>query len=125
MLYFGFREPAQDQHTYILAVPAEQLFSATGNSAAKPTEITVGSSRGIRDMLAVPEGILLLTGPDDDNGKGVGWRIALWDKSGSKDPKALADLDLDNVRPKPCPSRDTTDVKPEAMAMLEDSDGFR
>src|SRR3954468_22289475 len=59
MLYFGFREPASDQDTYILAMSADQLFSPAGISAAKPTEITVGSGRGVRDMLAVPEGNLL------------------------------------------------------------------
>jgi hypothetical protein len=125
ILYFGFREPAYDQQAYILAVPGDQLFSSSGISAAKSTEITVGSGRGGRDMLAVPEGILLLIGPDDDNGKGIDWRIALWDRSGAKDLKVLADLDLRKLKPKPCPSRDTKDVKPEAMAMIENGNGFR
>lgn len=30
MLYFGFREPAKDQHTYILPVKADEPFSAGG-----------------------------------------------------------------------------------------------
>jgi hypothetical protein len=125
MLYFGFREPAKDKHTYILPVRADQLFSAAGVSNAEPVKIKAGAGRGIRDMLAVPEGLLLLLGPDDDNGKDVGWSVALWAGSNSNDPKILADLDLRGVSPKPCPSRDTTDVKPEAMAMLDDGNSFR
>jgi hypothetical protein len=125
MLYFGFREPAKDKHTYILPLRADQLFSAAGVSNAEPVQIKAGAGRGIRDMLAVPEGLLLLLGPDDDNGKDVGWSVALWAGSNSNDPKILADLDLSGVSPKPCPSRDTTDVKPEAMAMLDDGNSFR
>src|SRR4029077_16060470 len=30
-LYFGFREPAQDQNTYILPVKADELFSSAGS----------------------------------------------------------------------------------------------
>ena len=56
MLYFGFREPAKDKHTYILPVRADQLFSAAGVPNAEPVKIKAGAGRGIRDMLAVPEG---------------------------------------------------------------------
>jgi len=125
MLYFGFREPAEDKHTYILAVSADRLFSTAGSIDATLIKVKVGPGRGIRDMLAVPEGFLLLIGPDDDNGKGVGWSIAVWDGSPSGAIKMLADLNLDDVKPMPCPSRNTRDVKPEAMTILEDGDGFR
>jgi hypothetical protein len=36
----------------------------------------------------------------------------------------LATLNLDGVPPRPCPSRDTTDRKPEAMTLLEDGSDF-
>jgi hypothetical protein len=31
-----------------------------------PIKVKVGGTSGIRDLLSVPEGILLLIGPDDD-----------------------------------------------------------
>ena len=124
MLYFGFREPARDQHTYILPVRANELFSRAGIKNAKPIRIKVGSGSGIRDMLAVRDGFLLLIGPDDDNTSGVGWSIALWDGSASKDPKPLAALNLSGVQPRPCPSSASTDRKPEAVAILEEGSDF-
>jgi hypothetical protein len=130
VLYFGFREPAKNKQTYILPVRADRLFSS-GDLSAKPFTVEVGGSRGIRDLLAVPEGILLLIGPDDDS-QDVGWSVALWDESGSTTdvivPKLLADLNLDSVSPKPCkpPKHDKlADIKPEAFTMLEDGADFR
>jgi uncharacterized protein DUF3616 len=123
-LYFGFREPAQDQNTYILPVKADELFSSAGITRAEPIRIRVGPGSGIRDMLAVPAGFLLLIGPDDDDAKDVGWRVAAWDGSASSGPKVLATLNLDGVPPRPCPSRDTTDRKPEAMTLLEGGSDF-
>ena len=124
MLYFGFREPARGQHTYILPVKADELFSQAGIKNAEPIKIKVGSGSGIRDMLAVRDGFLLLIGPDDDNASGVGWSIALWDGSASKDPTPLAALNLSGVQPRPCSLGGSTDRKPEAMAVLEEGSDF-
>jgi Protein of unknown function (DUF3616) len=124
MLYFGFREPARDQHTYILPVKADELFSQAGIKNAEPIKIKVGSGSGIRDMLAVRDGFLLLIGPDDDNASGAGWSIALWDGSASKDPTPLAALNLSGVQPRPCSSGGSTDRKPEAMTVLEEGADF-
>jgi hypothetical protein len=49
-----------------LPVKADELFSSAGIPRAEPIRIWVGPGSGIRDMLAVPAGILLLIGPDDD-----------------------------------------------------------
>jgi hypothetical protein len=124
MLYFGFREPARDQHTYILPVKADELFSQAGIKNAEPIKFKVGSGSGIRDMLAVRDGFLLLIGPDDDNASGVGWSIALWGGSASKDPAPLAALNLSGAQPRPCSSGGSTDRKPEAMAVLEEGGDF-
>ena len=124
ILYFGFREPARDQHTYILPVKADELFSQAGIKNAEPIKIKVGSGSGIRDMLAVRDGFLLLIGPDDDNASGAGWSIALWDGSASKDPTPLAALNLSGVQPRPCSSGGSTDRKPEAMTVLEEGADF-
>ena len=124
MLYFGFREPASDHHTYILPVKADELFSSTGIKNAAPVKIRVGPGSGIRDMLAVPDGFLLLIGPDDDNASDTGWSVALWEGSASQDPKPLARLNLSGVQARPCPASASTARKPEAMAMLEEGSDF-
>jgi hypothetical protein len=130
VVYFGFREPAKDKQTYILPVHADQLFSS-GDLSAMPFTVEVGGGRGIRDLLAVPEGLLLLVGPDDGS-PDVGWSVALWDGSGSATdvtaPRLLANLDLHGLSPKPCkppkPGK-TAEIKPEAFTMLEDGTDFR
>jgi hypothetical protein len=129
MLYFGFREPAKDRHTYILPMRADQLFS-DGDLSAAPITVEVGDARGIRDLLAVRDGILLLLGPDDDSND-VGWSVALWDGSGSAAdvivPRLLANLNLQGVSPKPCKppkAGKTAELKPEAFTMLEEGVDF-
>jgi hypothetical protein len=125
-LYFGFREPAQDKRTYILRVSANALFTG-GDLADKLFAVKMDGSRGIRDLLAVSDGFLILIGPDDDSAD-VGWSIAFWDGSGADDavttpvaPKLLADLDLRKVSLSRCDK----ELKPEAIAMLEDGSDFR
>ena len=123
-LYFGFREPAQDQHTYILPVQADQLFSGTASSV-KPIRVEVGSGSGIRDMLAVTGGFLLLIGPDDDISTDD-WSVALWDGSSDK-LKSLAKLDLKDVSPRPCKQPEDgkkAEIKPEALSILEEDTKF-
>jgi hypothetical protein len=127
MLYFGLREPAQDEHTFILPVSANELFGG-GALSIEPLSFKVGSGRGIRDLLAVSDGILLLIGPDDDS-KDMDWSVALWNGSGSPatsiTPKVLANLDLHGVSPRPCKQGDKGDVKPEAFTIIEDGAEFR
>jgi hypothetical protein len=124
-LYFGFREPAKDKRTYILRVSADPLFNG-GDLAGKLFAIEVGENRGIRDLLAVSDGFLLLIRPDDDSAN-VGWSIAFWDGSGKDDgvtnpvpPKVLADLNLKGVALSSCDK----ELKPEAIAMLEEGSNF-
>lgn len=126
-LYFGFREPAEEKRTYILRISADALFTG-GELADKLFAIEVGGSRGIRDLLAVSDGFLILIGPDD-NSADVGWSIAFWDGLAAEDtmgtpvtPKILADLDLQGVPLSSCDK----ELKPEAITLLEDgSDFFR
>ncbi len=128
-LYFGFREPAKDKQTYIASVRADQLFAGTGK--LEVTKLKVGGGRGIRDLLSVPEGFLLLIGPDDDNSEDAVWSIALWDGISSPDeivtPKVLADLKLKDVTPQPCKPPNVgerAEIKPEALTILKDGSNF-
>jgi hypothetical protein len=128
-LYFGLREPVKDKRTYVVNVRAEQLFAGTGE--LEVTKLKVGGGRGVRDLLSIPEGFLLLIGPDDDNSEDAGWSVALWDGSHSREsitPKILADLKLKDVAPQPCKPLDQgekAEIKPEAFAMLDDGPNFR
>lgn len=121
-LYFGFRSPAA-----VLSVDAEAFFTKEeGDQKAKVTLVELGAGRGIRDMVAVQNGFLLLTGPDgaDKNKYTVNWRIDWWDGE-SAVPETLAQLDLRGLR-KPrtlqkgqsreC--KDDDQRKPEAITVL-------
>jgi hypothetical protein len=120
-LFFGFRGPAKNKRALILSVDAAAFYQGMD---AKPevTRIVVGGGRGIRDLHAVKDGILVLAGPDDDeDNKNKSYRVALWDgKNGSRKavkPKMLAQLDLKKIKLRDCDK----ETKPEALAVLEDS----
>ena len=122
-LYFGFRSPAA-----ILSVDADAFFKGE-ESRANVTLVELGAGRGIRDMVAVKDGFLLLTGPDDDrkNKFTVNWRINWWDgKSGI--PKTLAHLDLSGLtkprtlqKGKSRECKDECERKPEAITVLDET----
>jgi hypothetical protein len=122
-LYFGFREPAKDRTTYILRVAADPLFEGGDLAAKLFTAIDVGKASGIRDLLAVPEGLLVLVGPDDDS-KDVPWWIGFWDASDASDTiriEPLAELKLPKASGGDCQK----EIKPEAMTLLADGSDFR
>jgi hypothetical protein len=123
-LYFGFRGPTdeKDGSTFILSVNADALFTGT-DARPEVTRIVVGKGRGIRDLISVKDGFLVLAGPDDDKtNKDVSWIVALWDGMSAGDrtvePKALARLDLSGVKLRECDE----DLKPEALAVIEDAE---
>lgn len=122
-LYFGFRGPVTAGGARVLAVDADALFDG-GDARPVLTSIALGPHRGIRDMIAVKTGILLLAGPDDSAAnKGVGWTVSWWDgKPASSEaavvtPRLLAALDLSDVKLRKCDD----DIKPEAMTVLEET----
>ena len=119
-LYFGFRGPVVGGVAKVLAVNADALF-AGGDPQAAVTRIALGAHRGIRDMVAVKNGLLLLAGPDDGPAnKAVGWTLAWWDGKDSGQtvaPKVLAALDLSGVKLRGCDE----ELKPEAITVLEET----
>jgi len=119
-LYFGFRGPVIQGAAHVLAVDADAFFDG-GTPQATVTRIALGERRGIRDMVAVKTGILLLGGPDDDGAsQGVGWTISLWDGKYSPNvvqPKLLATLDISGVKLRKCDAQ----IKPEALTVLEET----
>ena len=119
-LYFGFRGPVVGGVAKVLAVNADALFTG-GEPQAAVTPIALGAHRGIRDMVAVKNGLLLLAGPDDGTAnKGVGWTLAWWDGKDTGQtvtPKVLAALDLSGVKLRGCDE----ELKPEAITVLEET----
>ena len=123
-LYFGFRGPAVQGVGQVLAVDADALFSAdvARDPKATLTRLALGPNRGIRDMIAVKNGFLLLAGPDDSPAsKNAGWIVAWWDGQSAPEqivqPKVLAALDLSGVKLRSCDK----ELKPEAMTVLEET----
>ncbi|MCJ7799361.1 MAG: DUF3616 domain-containing protein [Polaromonas sp.] len=123
-LYFGFRGPASQGVAQVLAVDADALFDAQAvrDPRATLTRLALGPNRGIRDMVAVRSGLLLLAGPDDSRAsQGAGWVVAWWDGQPAAgrvvQPKFLAALDLGGVKLRKCDQ----ELKPEAMTVLEET----
>lgn len=117
-LYFGFRGPALEGRVPVLSVDAGALFEG-GDTAPRITMLEVGGGRGIRDMVTVADGILILAGPDDQlENEDRDWFVGLWDPRGSK-LQRLARLDLEGVGRRACD--DERERKPEAIAVLEES----
>ncbi|KQP18326.1 DUF3616 domain-containing protein [Pseudorhodoferax sp. Leaf267] len=119
-LHFGLRGPTEADHAFIASVDADAFFSGA-DAGLTVTRVPVGYRRGLRDMAVVPQGILLLAGPDDHpDSRDAGWAVSLWDdKSAGRlaAPRLLATLDLRTVARSKCDD----DTKPEAMALLEET----
>ena len=125
VLYFGFRGPVLDGVASVLAVEADALFDKdlASNPKATMSRLALGPRRGIRDMIAVKTGFLILAGPDDSRAsQSAGWILAWWDGKPAADggvvqPRWLAALDLKGVKLRPC----DRELKPEAMTVLEET----
>jgi len=142
-LYFGLRGPVQNAAAWVLSVDSEALFSQTAN--VKPTlyRLALGANRGIRDLVAVDNGLLILAGPDDaETQPAPDWTVSWWDGlppaqavteaafDASKTntaalppvatPRTLARLDLSSIKTRACDK----EVKPEAITLLQ-SDATR
>ena len=119
-LYFGFRSPVVNSAAFVLALDADALFGSA-DPKATVLRVALGEHRGIRDMVAVSNGFLILAGPDDDNAShGEGWAFFWWDgKPGGTvgQPKPLGMLDLSQVKLRKC---DET-LKPESLTVLEET----
>ncbi len=122
-LYFGFRGPVVDGVASVLSVDAKALFEG-GDARPELTRLALGSQRGIRDMLAVKGGLLLLAGPDDSPAsQGGEWTVWWWSGQsaaatpGTGAPQALATLDVSQVALRKCDK----ELKPEAMTLLDET----
>jgi hypothetical protein len=84
--------------------------------------LPVGEGRGIRDLLAVKDGFLVLAGPDDDERtEQPSSMILFWDGRSTDGriarARPLAQLDVAQVRRPGCDEG----VKPEALTLLAET----
>jgi hypothetical protein len=119
-LHFGFRGPAEKGLAPVLSVGANDLFEHS-SPPASVTWLDIGDGRGIRDMTAVRDGILILAGPDDDKANNAkGWILAIWDgrarDGATVQLRRLAALDLTGVTLRDCDK----ELKPEAVTVISD-----
>jgi len=119
-LMFGFRGPVINGAAFTLAVDAKALFDG-GDAKPQVTRLALGAHRGIRDMVAVSDGVLILAGPDDDgDSAALGWAVFRWDglpSQGLVQPRLLARLNLGGVKLRRCDA----EIKPEALTVLQET----
>jgi hypothetical protein len=87
-LYFGFRGPSLEGRAFILSAAIEGLFSIK-NLDAKVHTLALGPSTGIRDLARVDGGLLVLSGPVND--QEMAPAVFLWNAA-SGALKKLGDL---------------------------------
>jgi hypothetical protein len=106
-LYVGFRGPVAGDTAYLLAFDRDGLFQPQP-LAAVTIPVKLGSWMGVRDLAAVKEGLLILSGPEDDvPGSAAIHRF---------DPQTRAVTLLGNL-PAIAPK-----AKPEALLVLDQAD---
>lgn len=116
-LYFGFRGPVlAGGVAKVLSVDAEALFKG-GDAKPEIFSLALSSQLGIRDMIAVSKGFLLLVGPDDSSSsQKADFSIWHWDGKSSH-AKNIAQLDTSQVERRKCDK----ELKPEALTVLEET----
>jgi hypothetical protein len=108
-IFLGFRGPSVDKNAFILQVDKHGVF---GTAAMNPMvyPILLSNNVGIRDLAALKEGILILSGPAV--GSAGTYAISYWHEE-SKDPKPTLLAVLGSV---------PADGKPETVIVLDESD---
>jgi len=108
-MYLGFRGPSDDGKAYILAVDAKAVFMESAPLNAELKSVPLGTTVGIRDIAAVSGGLLLLTGPVNE--QPITPSIVFYDPKtgalGTSHPLKVAD----------------TTAKAETLLLLSDSAG--
>jgi hypothetical protein len=103
-LFVGFRAPVLNEMAYVLEVEADALFSGSVPEAI--THEIALAGRGVRDLIAVSDGFLVLAGPVGDVGE---FSIYHWTGT-SEAAEHLYDLMA------------VADGNAEALLLLEESD---
>ncbi|QDW39630.1 DUF3616 domain-containing protein [Bradyrhizobium sp. KBS0727] len=65
-MYLGFRGPSVDGDAFLISVDAEAVFTAHKALDARLIPLKLGTDTGVRDLAAVSNGLLILSGPVND-----------------------------------------------------------
>jgi hypothetical protein len=109
-LYVGLRGPVDGDTAYLVRFDMEQIFGGepVGTTMAAKLGSADGAKIGIRDLAAVKNGLLILSGPEDDElGQAALFHL---------------DPDQDRLTPLGKISGLPAEAKPEGLLVLEDSD---
>jgi hypothetical protein len=111
-MYLGLRGPSLNEQAFILDIDTEAAFTKTGNLDASVKALKLGRDAGIRDLATVDEGILVLSGPVNE--QPVEPALFHWnEKTGAL--RKLGELQL--------PVRLQGKAKAEILLVLEDTTG--
>jgi hypothetical protein len=81
-MYLGFRAPSVKKHGFILSVDAAAVFTERGKLDPAVNKVRLGALTGIRDLAAVDDGILILTGAVND--QDIAPAVFLWNERSEK-----------------------------------------
>jgi hypothetical protein len=107
-IFFGLRGPSVDSRAFILSVDSAALFTKKDAVNAVVKKVRLGPDTGIRDMAAVKGGILILSGPV--NNQPVVPAIFFWDDK-TDELKLLGYLEIPD---------DLKTAKAETLLILRD-----
>ncbi len=62
-MYLGLRGPSENDSAYVISVDARAAFAPDQELEATADKLQLGPDTGIRDLAAVADGLLVLTGP--------------------------------------------------------------
>jgi hypothetical protein len=111
-MHLGFRGPSVDGQAFVLSADAEAVFTPDQPLHPTVTRLPLGPTTGIRDLAAVRDGLLLLTGPVND--QAVTPALLHWnDKTGALTPLGAL------LPPKNMPAG----AKAETVLVLRDAPG--
>jgi hypothetical protein len=110
-MYFGLRGPSIDSEAFIVSVDKDALFTRDQPLRAEVHALKLGAQTGIRDLAVVKDGLLILSGPVNEQ-TDVKPAVFLW-----RDNRELTKLG--ELQPLPIQS----EVKAETLLVLQDDEG--
>ncbi|MBI5128050.1 MAG: DUF3616 domain-containing protein [Rhodopseudomonas palustris] len=110
-IYLGLRGPSRDGHAYIVSVNKAAAFTASAALDARLHPLKLGRHAGIRDLAVVKNGLLILSGPVNDQTDAVP-SVFLW--TDGDEPTKLGELQLPEAT-------DAKELKAETLLVLQDA----
>jgi hypothetical protein len=120
-MFFGFRGPVVNDTALVRQVPIEAIFEGK-TAPLRPHSLRLGKGMGIRDLAAVKDGFLVLSGPEER--KPAKAEVFFWKPDA--EPIALADLGgprSDEGQPEVLMVLDETDRLYSVLVMSDGPDG--